>query len=244
MGVNPDTPTNRDRRLPDVVADQIRAHIKARGLVPGDRLGREADLAATFGISRPTLREGLRLLAASQMIRATKGPGGGIFVADPPADGIARTVGEVVTAMLDSGSVDLDELIETRLLLEVPLAGLAAQRASDADIRALDGLVAECRTDPTRLEEVDARLHAMIAGIAGNRVAGTLASSVLAVAQPQLATLIAGVVVEEVVLDQHRTLAQAISRGDPVRAERAMRDHLTYLRDVVAVVLREGRLER
>ena len=57
------------------VAFEIRRYLSARDLRPGERLGTEQELAAEFGVSRPTLREGLRLLASSHLIRATQGPG-------------------------------------------------------------------------------------------------------------------------------------------------------------------------
>ena len=55
---------------------------------------------AQFGVSRPTLREALRLLSSSHLIRASKGPGGGIFVAATPEEGIGRTVSASVASML------------------------------------------------------------------------------------------------------------------------------------------------
>ena len=65
------------RDASEQVAFEIRRYLSARDLRPGERLGTEQELAAEFGVSRPTLREGLRLLARSHLIRATQGPGGG-----------------------------------------------------------------------------------------------------------------------------------------------------------------------
>jgi DNA-binding GntR family transcriptional regulator len=56
------------------------------------------------------------------------------------------------------------------------------------------------------------------------------------VLQPRLATVIRPAVVVGVIADQHRDLLEAIARGDPDAAERAMREHLVYLRDVVSAV--------
>lgn len=229
----------RGRNATELVAERIRAHIQREGLERGDRLGREADLALAFGVSRPTLREALRLLASAHLIRATKGPGGGIFVAGTLEEGIGRTVSTIVSHMLEARTIESDELIETRLLLEVPLAGLAAQRATDLDVRALERLVDELGRDPTRLEEIDGRVHGMVATIAGNRLAGAFTEWIVDVAQPDLLALVRPALVEEVVAEQHRALVHAIAKGDPLNAERAMREHLVYLRDVAAAVLRE-----
>src|SRR4051794_13645831 len=122
------------RGASDKVAAEIRAHVSRARLRPGDRLGREEDLARQFGVSRPTLREALRLLASSHLIRASKGRGGGIFVAATPEEGIGRTVSASVASMLESQRITIDELLETRMLFEVPPVGLAAERATEADV--------------------------------------------------------------------------------------------------------------
>jgi len=221
------------------VAEQLRRFVLDRRLQPGDRIGREADLAREFRVSRPTLREALRLLSSEHLVRASKGPGGGIFVAATPEQGIGLSVSAAVATMLDAHSIGLDELLETRLLLEVPLAGLAAARACEQDIADLRGLLVEIEAAAARDEhaaELDARLHQMIARIAGNRLAGSLTSWIFEVFQPRLAVVIAPAVVETVIAEQHRELIGALLRREPLAAERAMREHLVYMRDLLSVV--------
>jgi DNA-binding FadR family transcriptional regulator len=137
------------RSISEQVADAIRVYTQAEGLRPGDRLGREEDLARQFGVSRPTLREALRPLASSHLVRASKGPGGGIFVAATPEEGIGRTVSASVASMLETETISIDELLETRMLFEVPLVGLAAQRATDEEVAQLKAIVAEPTPAPT-----------------------------------------------------------------------------------------------
>jgi GntR family transcriptional regulator, transcriptional repressor for pyruvate dehydrogenase complex len=233
-------PERLRRSAPEEVADAIRAWMFGRGLQPGDRLGREEDLAQRFGVSRPTLREALRLLSSAHLIRATKGPGGGIFVAATPEQGIGRSVTDSVASMLSADSIDLDELIETRMLLEVPLAGLAAQRASEDDVAALRAVL-EAAGDSAQgdaFRGFDTRLHGLIAEIAGNRLARAFTQWIGQVLQPPLHVLIEPAVVDAVVVEQHRDIVRAIERGDPTAAERAMREHLVYLHDVVGAVRR------
>jgi GntR family transcriptional repressor for pyruvate dehydrogenase complex len=235
-------PERLRRSAPEEVADAIRAWMFGRGLQPGDRLGREEDLAQRFGVSRPTLREALRLLSSAHLIRATKGPGGGIFVAATPEQGIGRSVTDSVASMLSADSIDLDELIETRMLLEVPLAGLAAQRASEDDVAALRAVL-EAAGDSTQgdaFRGFDARLHGLIAEIADNRLARAFTQWIGQVLQPPLHVLIEPAVVDAVVVEQHRDIVRAIERGDPPAAERAMREHLVYLHDLVGAVRRAG----
>ncbi|MBV9836473.1 MAG: FadR family transcriptional regulator [Solirubrobacterales bacterium] len=222
-----------------VVAERIRSFVAGERLKPGHRLGREEDLAREFGVSRPTLREALRLLSSEHLVRASKGPGGGIFVAATPEQGIGLSVSAAVATMLDAQSIGLDELLETRMLLEIPLAGLAAARASEEDVvvlRALVERVNAAATDHERTIEADARLHHLVAQIADNRLAGALTGWIVDVLQPRLAAVIQPAVVASVIADQHRDLLEAIVRGDPAAAERAMREHLVYLRDVVSAI--------
>jgi len=233
-------PRGRERRsISEQVADAIRVYMQAEGLRPGDRLGREEDLARQFGVSRPTLREALRLLSSSHLVRASKGPGGGIFVAATPEEGIGRTVSASVASMLETQSITIDELLETRMLFEVPLVGLAAQRATDEEIAQLKAVIAEAESRPhdaALVGQVDERLHGLISQIAGNRLAAAFTAWVVEVLQPPLRALVAPAVVESVIVEQHRDIVRAIERGDPAAAERAMREHLVYLRDLVAAI--------
>jgi DNA-binding FadR family transcriptional regulator len=222
----------------DKVAAEIRAHVSRARLRPGDRLGREEDLARQFGVSRPTLREALRLLASSHLIRASKGRGGGIFVDATPEEGIARSVSESVADMLSASVVDLDELLESRLLLEVPLAGLAAQRADDEHVAHLRAIVEQVPSDWSQAGDNDGEFHALIARTAGNRLVGAFVQWVSEVLQPSVMALIEPAAVGDVMRQQHEDIVRAIERGDPDAAERAMREHLVYVQDLVALVRR------
>ena len=86
----------------------------------------------------------------------------------------------------------------------------------------------------------DARVHRAVAGIAGNRLAAALTEWIADVLLPPLHQLVEPAVVDVVVVEQHRDLLRAIERGAPADAERAMREHLTYLRDLVDAVRGAG----
>ena len=199
------------RGASEQVAVQIQHYIQHEGLGPDDFLGREEDLADQFGVSRPTLREALKLLSSGNLIRASKGPGGGIFVAHTAAQGMGRSLSDAVAMMLDTGAVSLEELLDARMLLEVPMAGAAAYHADEA-------------------------VHRTIAAAAGNRMVQALTGWVLEVLQPRLVELLRDAVVHSAVAAQHEALLAALEKGDAARAERAMKDHLLYLRDLLRIV--------
>src|SRR6201986_675825 len=123
------------------IALEIRRYLERRELQPGDRIGTEQELAAEFGVSRPTVREGLRLLASSPLIRVGRGRAGGIFVARTPNEGMSRNVSESIATMLAAESVSLSELLDARLFLEVPLAGLAARHPPGGTAGGVEGAV-------------------------------------------------------------------------------------------------------
>jgi GntR family transcriptional regulator, transcriptional repressor for pyruvate dehydrogenase complex len=228
------------RGASEQVAVLIQHHIQREGLGPDDFLGREEDLAAAFGVSRPTLREALKLLASGSLIRANKGPGGGIFVARTAEQGISRSVSDSIAMMLETGAVTLEELLDARLLLEVPLAGYAAQRADAALVSRLRAAVeSESAGDPDDLDALaaaDAEVHRTIAAATGNGIAEALVGWVFDVLQPSLVEKLHGAVLPSAITEQHEALLAAMEKGDPARAERAMKDHLSYLRDVLRMV--------
>jgi DNA-binding FadR family transcriptional regulator len=233
----------RIRGASEQVATAIQHRIQSAGLGPGDFLGREEDLAAEFGVSRPTLREALKLLASGNLIRASKGPGGGIFVAHTADQGVRRSLSDSVGMMLETGAVSLEELLDARTLLEVPLAGLAALQAGEATLERLRAALAEERAadgDIDAIHEADTAFHREIAAAAGNRMAQALTGWVYEVLQPRLLEELRDAVLPSAVLDQHAALLKAIEKGDRVRAERAMREHLLYLRDVLTMVTSDG----
>jgi GntR family transcriptional regulator, transcriptional repressor for pyruvate dehydrogenase complex len=219
--------TPRIRGASEQVASEIQHYIQREGLGPGDFLGREEDLAAEFGVSRPTLREALKMLASGNLIRASKGPGGGIFVALTADQGISRSLSDAISMMLETRAVSLDELLEARLFLEVPLAGQAAYRADADTVRELRAALAEGD---------EAALHRIVAATAGNRMVQAFTDWVFEVLQPALMEIIGKAVVHSAVVEQHEALINAIEKGDAPRAERAMKDHLLYLGDVLRMV--------
>jgi GntR family transcriptional regulator, transcriptional repressor for pyruvate dehydrogenase complex len=232
------------RDASEQVAFEIRRYLSTRGLRPGERLGTEQELAAEFGVSRPTLREGLRLLAGSHLIRATRGPGGGIFVASTQNEGMGQNVSESIAAMLETDSVSLDELVAARLSLEVPLAGLAAENASDATVDELVAAIAEARGNhpaAPAFRTADARFHRVIAAAARNEILRAFTSWTLDVLQPSLIDRIGDSIDGDAILRQHGEIVRAIRQRKPAAAERAMRRHLEYLQQLVGALERGQR---
>jgi DNA-binding FadR family transcriptional regulator len=221
------------------IAHAIRRYIERGGLQPGDRIGTEHELSREFGVSRPTLREGLRRLAGSHLIRVQKGRAGGVFVENTPNAGIGRHVSESIAAMLESESVTLYELLEARIFLEVPLAGLAAERSDETTITALTEAIADAIGNDPASEEfrlADARFHETIAVTAGNDLLVTFTRWILDVLQPSLIDHLGHAIDGDQIISQHRGIVRAIRRHQRTAAERAMRKHIEYMGAVLRSV--------
>jgi DNA-binding FadR family transcriptional regulator len=221
------------------IALEIRRYLERRELQPGDRIGTEQELAAEFGVSRPTLREGLRLLASSHLIRVGRGRAGGIFVARTPNEGMSRNVSESIAMMLETESVSLDELLDARLFLEVPLAGLAARNAGEDTAARLQAAIDDATghmpgTEP--FNEADTRFHRTLAEAAGNPLLQAFTAWILEVLQPNLIVHISATVQAEDILRQHGEIQRAVRRRQPAAAERAMRAHIEHLQSVLRAV--------
>ncbi|HEX6026269.1 MAG TPA: FadR/GntR family transcriptional regulator [Solirubrobacter sp.] len=221
------------------IALEIRRYVEREGLQPGDRIGTEQELAAEFGVSRPTLREGLRLLASSHLIRVGRGRAGGIFVARTPNEGMSRSLSESISTMLATESVSLCELLDARMFLEVPLAGLAAANATGeiaAELQEAIDAAAGHEPGTPPFNDADTRFHQILARAAGNELLLAFTGWILEVLQPQLVAKIGAAVDADEILRQHRDIQRAVQRRRPADAERAMRAHIDYLKKALSAL--------
>jgi GntR family transcriptional regulator, transcriptional repressor for pyruvate dehydrogenase complex len=226
------------RGASEQVAIQIQHYIQEEGLGPDDFLGREEDLASEFGVSRPTLREALRLLSASHLIRVGRGRTGGIFVASTPSEGMSRNVSESIALMLAAQSISMEELVDARLSLEVPIAGRAAVNADDEVCERLEAAIEAAvghKPGTPPFNAADSSFHQILAEAAGNDLLRALTAWILEVLQPSLVAHISVKVEAEEILSQHRAILRAVRRRQRGAAEKAMQAHIEYL----AGVLRE-----
>jgi GntR family transcriptional regulator, transcriptional repressor for pyruvate dehydrogenase complex len=166
------TPAKRTRSFEDVV-EQIRNAVIEGTIRKGDRLPNERELCRIFGISRSTLREGIRALEALGVVEVRPGAGGGIFAAEPRGD----QVGAALESLIRFSGATARDLFEFRVSFEGETAFWAAERATDEDLAALDEIVGEWnvlaadeRSPWPVLAEVDVRFHDAIAQASHNQV--------------------------------------------------------------------------
>jgi len=182
-------------------------------LHPGQRLPREADLAAGLGLSRSSLREAVRALSVMRILDVRQGDG--TYVSSLAPDALVEVLSFIVEFHHDASVL---ELLEVRRILEPAASARAAIRIDDETLtelgEVLDRTTAESGVD--HLVSADIEFHRTIAAAAGNSV---LASLIESLSGPtQRARIWRGVTQEgalERTLAEHRAIYDAIRTHDP-----------------------------
>ncbi len=224
-------------RLTDVVASRLEERILEGSLKPGDKLPSERDLAAEFGISRPSVREAIQKLASKELV--TVRHGGGTFVTDRLIAALADPWEE----MLTEHPLLRSDLLEFRHMLEAKAAALAAERATAMDIErmdaALDDLERAYGTDnQTVIVAADVSFHQVVAEAAHNVLVGHMTSSLLRLIRKDMTSNIAHLHTRpklwEQLLLQHRAIWEAVRNRKPEAAMHAAGDHVDFVRQNMA----------
>ncbi len=214
--------------------DRLGTAIKLGLLAPGARLPAERELCGRLGIARSTLRQALTALSQSGHVFATRGRGGGTFVADPqpPADPPS-------SRMLS----EWREICDQRLAIELGVVVLAAERAQPADLEELEGIAEALEAtleDFADYRQADIRLHVGLArATRSNRLVREMTE-----VQGAMSDLISHIAHPPEVLSsanaQHRKLLAALGKRDAMRAARVMTDHLQGTEHILAGLLPPG----
>jgi GntR family transcriptional repressor for pyruvate dehydrogenase complex len=207
----------------DRVAVYVRRLIEAGDLHPGDRLPSERDLARALGVSRPTLRSGLKALEARGVVVSRRGAG--TFIAEGPPD-LGREPLGLLAAL---HGFTPNEMFEVRLVLEVGVAGLAAEHASPDHLATMAEELTElfATVDDAHAFLVhDVRFHRALGAGCGNRVLAALVEMVAAQFYEQrrrtvnLARDLRGSA------EMHRRVFRAVRGRNAEAAREAMAEHL------------------
>ncbi len=220
------------RSLPDQIADAIRESIVSGALAIDARLPNEAELAAQFGVSRPTVREALKRLAAKNLIRSQRGATGGNFVSLPSEDQVRSDLSTTATLLVSHQVFSLEEVAESRRLLESTCARLAALRRTDAHLdRMRATLERQARPDLSDEEfcDADVAFHRIIVEAAGNPVLDYVMVFALEALHPSTNLVINRFRQRTDVLALQQHLLDAVESGDPDRAVGAIDAQMDHL---------------
>jgi GntR family transcriptional repressor for pyruvate dehydrogenase complex len=215
-------------------------------LRPGEPLLPEREMAARLNVSRPTLRQGMKMLEDKGLLVAE--PNGARVVAP-----LATSITDPLIELMSNRTDTVEDYLELRATLERMAASLASTRANDVDRAFLQRCMsridaAHGKADPHDEAEADVDLHVAIYEASHNIVllqvmralSGMLRRGVFLNREK----LYARPEVREVLLGQHRAIFEAVMARDPEAAGRAAEDHMAYTRRVLAeIAAAETRLE-
>jgi GntR family transcriptional repressor for pyruvate dehydrogenase complex len=209
--------------------DVFKRLISEGTLAPGDRLPAERELASSFGVSRNSLRQALKVLEIMGVISQRVGDGTYLN------SGAETILGEPMEFLILLDGISFHELMDARLIVEPELAAQAAERASKEDIaeirRELDAMES-AGNEHSRLVEHDLLFHQAIFRAAGNRVCGLMFAVVHRSLQ-KLMTLTSQLVDAEHTLILHRRIFNAIRKHDAEDARKRMTEHLLDARKLI-----------
>jgi GntR family transcriptional regulator, transcriptional repressor for pyruvate dehydrogenase complex len=212
--------------LSEQIAERIISMIKEQQLKPGDLLPPERELAATMGVSRPSLREALRALSIMNIIENRQGSG--TYVASLEPERLIEHL-DVVFSLDDS---TFQELFEARRIIEVGIAGIAAEMCKPADETELNSIhmkSVEFVNDSKIFMDSDLELHNKILQITRNPILSLFMRSVTKLSiMSRKRTNEYPDVRQQTVLD-HSRIIQAIVSHRTEEAKNAMKEHLDHV---------------
>lgn len=223
LSARPSAAKARDALATDLVIAHVRGLILRRKLRPGQQLRPERELASQIKVSRASVRAGIASLAAKGVVVTRHGAG--TFVADGPP-------------LLDSDPLSFlavlhgftrGEMFEARRVLEVGVAGLAAERATGEQLAAIAEEVADmfaALDDPQTFLVHDIRFHRAVASASGNPILASLVEMVSALFYEQRRRTAELDADRRDPAEMHRQIYRAIRDRDRPKAERLMSEHL------------------
>ena len=222
------------------VSDNIRSAIMDGRLKIDERLPTEEELARSFGISRPTVREALKRLAAQNLIHSKRGPTGGNFVKRPDPEGLSKAITGAATLLVGIGAFDIEEIITARLETEAVCCRLAAANRSEADLAAMEAEIG-VQLDETISDEdfcaSDVRFHRALVDSTGNGPLKLMMYTVIEAFIPITNMIVFRVRERRHVASLHQEIVDAVRSREDARAADALARLLAYVRESYSAVL-------
>lgn len=228
-------PIPKKKRIYEEVIERVQKLIEAGQFRSGDRLPPERELAERLGVNRASVRQALHALSLLRVVDIR--PGEGAFVRDPQTEG---SVEAFLLAVMSEGGIDaslIAEALEARQLLEIPLAGWAAERATADDVERLRDIYTRMAAayeakDPAYIR-LDWEFHLSLDRMAGRRLLPRLLNTFYSLFKGRLYELFVEMGAQHFSLEEHREIIGAVERRDPAAAREAVRRHLAGVEDFV-----------
>ena len=229
------------RRLSEDVAEAIKDYVVAANLQPGDKLPTEPELVEQYGVSRSVVREAGRLLVERGLVEIS--PGRGMLVAEFNGLGIARQY----ELMLELKAGSFRELMEMRLVLEVGMTRLAAERHTKSDAEELLAVLqtfARAGHSHEAALEADLAFHTLVAQCAHNPFFEFVVNPVNDYLRGSYHESLGYEAARQCTLEEHLAIAEAILARSPDDAAVLTRKHLQRVMDTMGDLVPDPDLPR
>ena len=215
------------------VAQELLIRIVDSKIEPGQTFGTEAELLQQFDVSRPTLREGIRILEAQGVLEQRPGPGGGLVIRRPSLDMLARSL----SIFLRFNDVPYVTVLQAREVIEPALAAEAAEHGTDDDFRemaeSIERMKAQDVGDQAAFIAENRVFHNIIARASGNKVLETFWGTISLLAHGELHGVRYTAGNRKYVIAAHQKILDACRRRNSRAAAKAMVEHVGDLEQLV-----------
>ncbi len=227
-------PASTHRSKAEHVAQQLLERIIAARLKPGSSFATEAELLSQFNVSRPTLRESLKLLETQGVLERRPGPGGGIIVREPSMDLLAHGL----SVFLRLHEVPFQTVLKAREVIEPALAYEAAANGTAEDFAALEASIErmkalDAQRDQSSFLEENRVFHSIIARAGGNKVLEVFWNTISILAAGENHGIRYSVGNQAHVVRAHQRILDACRRADGNAAAGEMESHVGALENLV-----------
>lgn len=215
------------------ISEQLRAAIMSGELKADDRLPTEGELAIRYEVSRPTIREALKRLAAQNLIRSRRGPTGGTFVTRPSMEEASNSLTSSATLLASMDQFSLTEVADARHEMERICCRLAAEN-SNKGLLPLMAMELELQQKEELSDEdfcaSDVRFHRALVDSCQNAMLQFMMYGVIEAMQPVTNMVVYRFRERLNVVEAHKNLYKAIAESDAQGAETALDELMVYLK--------------
>ncbi|MBB2993159.1 DNA-binding FadR family transcriptional regulator [Mycolicibacterium iranicum] len=227
----------RSPKTAELVAGTLRRMVVEGQLEDGDFLPNEAELMAHFGVSRPTLREAVRVLESERLVEVRRGSRTGARVRVPGPEVVARPAG----LLLELSGATIADLLTAKSGIEPMAARLLAESGSDAAFDELETMLEELVADgyqSVRLAEATGAFHLRVVQLSGNATLAIVAGMLHEITVRHTAFVFnerrpVSKADYEKLMRSYRKLMQYLRAGDAAGAEAHWRKHLDTSRELL-----------
>ena len=224
-------PTPNYRNKSQQIADAVMSCIINSNLKPGDALGTEAELLNEYGVSRPTLRESLRMLEAQGVIALRPGPGGGAVIGSPSID----TLAHALSVFLYLQDVPFGAVLKARQVIEPALASEASVHGTESEFREMQASIERMRgiTEQEEFIRENRTFHETIARASRNKVLESFWAAMSLLAHGEQLGIKYSPTNRKHIVDAHAEILRACRARKPSVAASRMAAHIGELEDLV-----------